>query len=194
MLDENERVILVDESDHSVDVGAKLGTHETGALHRAISVFVFNSSGELLLQQRAGCKYHSAGKWANTCCGHPRPGESCLAAAERRLFEEMGMHVDLEFGFKSRYQARLDNNMIENEIPYLFFGVSDDVPEPNPKEVSAFEYVGLEQIVLQLERDQERFSAWLIHYMDTHANRISSYRDMLVAEMQSTQRGASALA
>lgn len=194
MLDENEQVILVDESDHFFDFGPKIGTHESGALHRAISVFVFNTSGDLLLQKRAACKYHSAGKWANTCCGHPRPNESCASAAERRLFEEMGMHVELRFGFKSRYEARLENNMIENEIPYLFFGITDSPPAPNPDEVSAFEYVTLDQICDQMERESERFSAWLIHYMDSHANRISSYKDVLVAEMLSRQRGASELA
>lgn len=194
MLDENEWVILVDESDQSFEFGPKLGTHETGALHRAISVFVFNTSGELLLQKRAACKYHSAGKWANTCCGHPRPNESSQSAAERRLYEEMGMRVDLKFGFKSRYEARLDNDMIENEIPYLYFGVSDSLPQPNPDEVSAFEYVRLEHINDELKRDAGRFSAWLIHYMDSHTNRISSYRDVLVAEMLGRQSGASALA
>ncbi|MEL7545076.1 MAG: isopentenyl-diphosphate Delta-isomerase [Pseudomonadota bacterium] len=194
MLDEQERVILVDESDQTLDAGPKLGTHESGLLHRAISVFVFNGRGDLLLQQRADCKYHSAGKWANTCCGHPRPDETCQAAAERRLFEEMGMSVDLRFGFKSRYEAQLDNNMIENEIPYLYFGQTDAVPEANPGEVQAYKYLPLDKLRQEIDSNPEQFSVWLIHYMDSHENRLSSLNDMLLSERWSTQSDASSVA
>ncbi len=181
MQDHLERVILVDEDDKVLIDGPKLGTHEDGLLHRAFSVFVFNSVGELLIQQRAQCKYHSAGKWANSCCGHPRPDEDTLVAAERRLAEEIGLYVPLQYGFKSRYTAMLDNQMIENEIPYLYFGVSDALPVLNPDEVQDFAYVGLEELGHKIADNPDSFSAWLIHYMDSHAKRLRSHRDGMLA-------------
>ena len=91
-----ERVILVDENDNEIGTEEKLKAHQDAALHRAFSIFVFNSKGELLLQQRAKGKYHSAGLWSNTTCSHPRPGEDIADAAHRRLQEEMGFDCDLE--------------------------------------------------------------------------------------------------
>lgn len=88
MNDHAEQVILVDEADRAFSHGGKLQIHEEGLLHRAFSIFVFNDAGECLIQKRASGKYHSAGKWANSCCGHPRPGEPTAKAAGRRLTEE----------------------------------------------------------------------------------------------------------
>ena len=180
MQDHLERVILVDENDQVLLDGPKLETHEDGLLHRAFSVFVFNTAGELLIQKRPACKYHSAGKWANSCCGHPRPDEETQSAAERRLTEEIGLHVPLRYGFKSRYIAMLDNHMIENEIPYLYFGVSDALPVLNPDEVQDIAYVGLEELSQKITANPDSFSAWLIHYMDSHAKRLRSWRDRLL--------------
>lgn len=73
---DNEYVILVDENDHMIGTAEKIAAHKNPKLHRAFSIFVFNSRGELLIQKRAANKYHCPGLWANTCCGHPRPGES----------------------------------------------------------------------------------------------------------------------
>jgi len=194
MQDEQECVILVDEADRTLQSGPKLGTHVAGQLHRAISVFVFDSSGGLLLQQRADCKYHSAKKWANTCCGHPRPNESCQDAAERRLFEEMGLDLRLTYGFKSRYCAHLDNGMVENEIPYLYFALSDKLPSPNPSEVQAYQVMSLEQLRREIDNDPSDYSAWLIHYMDSHQKRLTCLRDSLLSQTRSRQREASTLA
>ena len=91
-----ERVVLVDTDDRPIGQMEKMEAHRKGLLHRAFSVFVFNKSGELLLQRRAPHKYHSGGLWTNTCCSHPRPGESVAEAAARRLQEEMGMSCRLQ--------------------------------------------------------------------------------------------------
>ena len=84
-------VILVDENDVPVGHMEKLEVHQKALLHRAFSIFIFNSNAEMLLHKRADKKYHSAGLWSNTCCSHPQPGENTLAAAEKRLQQEMGI-------------------------------------------------------------------------------------------------------
>ena len=83
----------------------KMEVHRKALLHRAFSVFIFNSRGEMLLQQRALRKYHSAGLWTNACCSHPKPGEDTLSAAEARLWFEMGFSTGLKkiFEFTRRF-------------------------------------------------------------------------------------------
>src|SRR5690606_36456296 len=115
-----EYVMLVDEQDHVVGTMEKIEAHRLGRLHRAISVFVFDGEQRLLLQQRALHKYHSPGLWTNTCCTHPRPGETALAAANRRLGEEMGLKGDLAFAFTFRYREPFDNGLIEHELDHVF--------------------------------------------------------------------------
>ncbi|HWL00253.1 MAG TPA: isopentenyl-diphosphate Delta-isomerase, partial [Parapedobacter sp.] len=114
-----EHVILVDEHDHAIGTMEKLTAHREGLLHRAISVFIFNDQGELLLQQRAAHKYHSADLWTNTCCSHPMPGETAMDAAHRRLGEEMRMKADLSFAFSFQYRAAFDNGLTEHELDHV---------------------------------------------------------------------------
>ncbi|MCR6639083.1 MAG: NUDIX domain-containing protein [Sporocytophaga sp.] len=80
--------------------------HQKGELHRAFSVFIFNSANELLLQKRATSKYHSGGLWTNTCCSHPAHGASIFEEAEKRLFEEMGFSTKLQKIFFIHLQSR----------------------------------------------------------------------------------------
>jgi isopentenyl-diphosphate delta-isomerase type 1 len=91
-------------------------------LHRAFPIFVVDARGHIVVQQRSPAKYHSGGLWANSCCGHPRCGERTIAAARRRLGEELGVTSALSFGFFARYQAALSNGMHENEFVYVYFG------------------------------------------------------------------------
>jgi isopentenyl-diphosphate delta-isomerase len=177
--DEFEQVILVDEADRALRDGDKWKIHQDGLLHRAFSIFVFNGAGECLIQQRAAGKYHSAGKWANSCCGHPRPGEATGAAAERRLEEEVGVRVPLTFGFKSRYVAYLDNDMIENEIPHLYFGRTADAPVLNPEEVQAVRWVSLETLAEEVAAQPDAFAAWLRHYITAHPAELAAWRDKI---------------
>ena len=138
-----EKVILVDKNDNQVGLMPKLEAHEKGILHRAFSVFIFNSKYELLLQKRASSKYHSGGLWTNTCCSHPREGEDILDAANRRLDEEMGIKTSLRKVFDFIYTAELDNNLIENEFDHVFYGVYDTDPILNKEEAEAVSYTHL---------------------------------------------------
>src|SRR5688572_11010720 len=123
-----EEVVLVDASDKVVGTMEKMEVHEKGLLHRAFSVFVFNSKRELLMQQRALQKYHSAGLWTNTCCSHPRPGEETISAAKRRLKEEMGLEIELESQFSFIYKTTFGNGLTEHEYDHVYFGFTDQPP------------------------------------------------------------------
>ena len=94
-----QNVILVNEKDEVTGTAEKMEAHQKGLLHRAFSIFVFNSGGEMLMQQRAPGKYHSGGLWTNACCSHPQPGEKTDAAARRRLKEEMGFETPIDRDF-----------------------------------------------------------------------------------------------
>lgn len=181
VLEKDERVILVDDEDRPIRDGDKIGTHLAGALHRAFSVFVFRSDGRLVIQKRADCKYHSRGLWANSCCGHPRPGEDSQSAAERRLTEEIGLSVPLHYGFTTRYRAELEGHMVENEIVRLFFGVCDAAPELNPLEACATRNVSLEALRDSIARERHIFAAWLLHYIDVHFQALRECRDRLLS-------------
>lgn len=155
-----ENVILVDSNDVVQGVMEKMQAHVTGSLHRAISVFVYNSKGEFLLQKRALEKYHSAGKWSNTCCSHPRPQESNIDAATRRLKEEMGLDCDLKEWFKFTYRAEFENGLVEHEFDHVFIGTTDVLPQPNPEEVASFRYITTEALISDIDRNPERYTPW----------------------------------
>ncbi|WGQ11755.1 isopentenyl-diphosphate Delta-isomerase [Pedobacter gandavensis] len=156
-----EEVILVDKNDNPIGTMPKLEAHLKGELHRAFSVFIFNSSGALLLQQRALDKYHSAGKWTNTCCSHPRPGELTADAAKRRLKEEMGMECELRPIFSFAYRAEVENGLVEHEFDHVYFGSSDTLPIPNPLEVADFKYISMEALELDLQNNKDSYTEWL---------------------------------
>ncbi|MEO1305315.1 MAG: isopentenyl-diphosphate Delta-isomerase [Pseudomonadota bacterium] len=181
VLDASERVVLVDERDSEIGIGAKLETHHRGALHRAFSIFLFNQTGETLVQRRALHKYHSGGKWANTCCGHPRPGEDICAAAERRLTEELGIKSKLQSSFLARYRAVLDGEMIENEIVHVHFGRALEPATPNPDEASEVAFVSLEGLRDGTAFPRSEQTAWLLHYLDHHFDELVAIRNRLMA-------------
>ena len=101
-----EQLILVDERNRATGSAGKTAIHRSGLLHRAFSIFMVDGRGRIVLQQRSREKYHSGGLWANSCCGHPRPGERTYPAARRRLGEELGVTGELSFGFFARYRGR----------------------------------------------------------------------------------------
>jgi isopentenyl-diphosphate Delta-isomerase len=157
----HDHVIVVDQHDRQVGTEPKLRAHVKGKLHRAVSVFVFDSSGEkLLLQRRAAHKYHSGGLWSNTCCSHPRPGESTIDAAHRRLREEVGFDCPLEFALTFRYRAEVAPALLENEIDHVFIGRADVTPAPDPAEVAALRWSALHDVVHDLGVNPQRYSAW----------------------------------
>ena len=155
-----EQVILVNEKDEPIGLMGKMEAHEKGLLHRAFSVFIFNSKQEVLLQQRAACKYHSPNLWTNTCCSHPREGESNLQAGERRLQEEMGMQVPLEEVFSFIYKAPFDNGLTEHEYDHVLVGYSDAQPQINPEEVASWKWLSLEAIKEDILQAPEQYTAW----------------------------------
>ncbi|WP_153800840.1 isopentenyl-diphosphate Delta-isomerase [Foetidibacter luteolus] len=155
-----ELVILVNEHDEELGAMEKMMAHEKAALHRAFSVFIFNSRGEMLLQQRAPEKYHSGGLWTNACCSHPRPGESIEAAAHRRLYEELGFKTPLDKIFEFTYRAVFDNGLTEYEFDHVFTGTHDGTVTPNNNEVSNYCYKPVEQIIQELQTQPHLYTAW----------------------------------
>jgi isopentenyl-diphosphate Delta-isomerase len=155
-----ELLILVDEDDQEIGVMEKMEAHRTGMLHRAFSVFIFDSSGHMLLQKRAVSKYHSGGLWTNACCSHPRPGEEVKVAAQRRLQEEMGITCSLMQLMRFKYKAYLDQGLIEHELDHVFIGYTDDQPVPNTNEVCDWDYYTMEELHKLLRLNPDLFTAW----------------------------------
>ncbi|MCB9183121.1 MAG: isopentenyl-diphosphate Delta-isomerase [Flavobacteriales bacterium] len=156
-----DEVVLVDEQDRAIGAMGKLQAHLEGKLHRAFSIFLFDASGRLLLQRRADTKYHSAGLWTNTCCSHPRPGESVDQAALRRLQEEMGISTALTEQFSFTYRAELENGLIEHELDHVLFGAWSGPPDPDPAEVSEWRYADADDLEEEMRLRPERYTFWL---------------------------------
>lgn len=157
----NERLILVDKHDNEVGLLDKVSVHREGVLHRAFSVFIFNSMGFLILQRRAMDKYHSPGLWSNTCCSHPRQGESTPEACSRRMVEEMGIKCSLTFAFTFTYRAQFENGLIEHEFDHVYFGKSDKIPKPEPQEVMDWKYISFSDLQKDILVHPENYTEWL---------------------------------
>lgn len=158
MLDE---VILVDSEDREVGTCEKLKAHQEGFLHRAFSIFIFNSKNEMLLHQRAHGKYHSGGLWTNACCSHPRPGESLQSATERRLQEELGFTCPIKPVGTLLYRAAMDKELIEHEFDHLFIGTYDGpIDRANPHEVALLRWISLSDLQQEINKQPEQFTAW----------------------------------
>lgn len=156
-----ELLILVDENDNETGSMSKLDAHVFGILHRAFSVFIFNQRGEILLQKRADNKYHSGGLWSNTCCSHPLKGEFMKEAVSKRLKEEMGIECVTEFQFSFIYKEVFENGLTEHELDHVYFGKSDDVPIPNPNEVTDWKYMYPGKLKEEMMYYPHKYSAWL---------------------------------
>ena len=159
---DDEPLVLVDADDRETGFLDKAAAHDgAGTLHRAFSLFVFNTNGELLLQQRAPGKRLWPGFWANTCCSHPRRGEAIGEAIHRRLVEELGFDCELEFLYKFEYHARYGEEGSEHELCHVFAGVSDAEPHVNATEISALRHVSPEALDAEMARDPAHFTPWL---------------------------------
>jgi isopentenyl-diphosphate delta-isomerase len=169
----DEPLILVDEDNRATGSCGKTDVHRAGLLHRAFSIFLVDERGRLVLQQRSAKKYHSGGLWANSCCGHPRPGERTATAARRRLREELGVSERLSFGFFARYQAPLDHGMHENELVYVYFGRLTAEPRPDPAEVADVAFLSCEEVKRRLGKNPTSFAFWFQHYFRNHAVEIA---------------------
>ncbi|MGB0402668.1 MAG: isopentenyl-diphosphate Delta-isomerase [Salibacteraceae bacterium] len=167
-------VILVDENDNPLGTMEKMLAHEKGVLHRAFSVFLFNSNNEILLQKRALNKYHAPGLWTNSCCSHQAVGESNVEAAKRRVFEELGIHVESKEAFTFTYRADMGNGLTEHEFDHVLIGAFEGECFPNSDEVMDYSYVSIENIELDMNQKPEKYTPWfrivfpkLIAYLQT---------------------------
>jgi len=155
-----KNVILVDENDKLMGIAEKMEAHEKGLLHRAFSIFVFNSRGEMLMQQRAIDKYHSGGLWTNACCSHPEPGEETAIAARKRLKEEMGFEIPVAKIFDFVYKATFDNGLTEYEFDHVFVGKYEGVVTYDKEEVMDVCYKSMPEISHSLKCQPEKYTAW----------------------------------
>lgn len=153
-------LILVNENDEPIGSMEKMEAHEKALLHRAFSVFIFNSEGKLLLQQRAFDKYHTPGLWTNTCCSHPFPGEETKEAAIRRLKEEMGMQLDLEYVTKFQYKVVFDNHLTEHEIDHVFVGYTNKLPIINKEEVNDYLHIEMNDLMADINKYPQKYTPW----------------------------------
>jgi isopentenyl-diphosphate delta-isomerase len=174
---DDEVLILVDADDREIGSMTKARCHEgDGTLHRAFSLFVFNRAGELLVQQRSASKKLWPLRWSNSCCSHPRHGETTDEAIHRRLAEELGIRSELHFLFKFQYQARYQNVGSENEVCSVYLGVSDDEVRPNSHEIAAWRWIAAEDLDEEMRSDASSFTPWFT----TEWERIRPrYRDLL---------------
>jgi isopentenyl-diphosphate Delta-isomerase len=161
-----EKVILVDEDDNAIGAMDKLEAHYKGVLHRAFSILIFNSKGELLLQKRSNKKYHSGGLWTNSCCSHPKPDEHIANAASNRLMHEMGIDLQPQFAYKFLYKTELDNNFTEHELDHVFTGVFDGTPMVNVDEVSDWKFISIEKLRADILKHPDNYTIWFRLIMD----------------------------
>ena len=155
-----EQVILVNEQDEQIGLMPKMEAHEKAVLHRAFSVFIFNSKNELMLQQRAAHKYHSPLLWTNTCCSHQRDGESNIEAGTRRLVEEMGFTTDLKEVTSFIYKAPFDNGLTEHEFDHVMTGFYEMDPDINKEEVEDWKWMPVDAVKSDIELNPEIYTAW----------------------------------
>jgi isopentenyl-diphosphate delta-isomerase len=153
-------VILVDKHDNQLGLMEKIEAHKKAVLHRAFSVFILNDNNELLIQQRALSKYHSPTLWTNTCCSHPRDGESVLDAGARRLKEEMGFQTKLDSLLSFIYRAKFDNGLTEHELDHVLFGYYNNDPSINKLEVMDWKWVNLDFLKNDIIASSELYTIW----------------------------------
>ena len=156
-----EELILVDAEDNETGYRSKGECHDgAGLLHRAFSVFLFDDSGRLLLQQRADSKRLWPGYWSNSCCSHPRRGESVVVATARRLHDELNIESDLEYVYKFSYQAQFDDIGSEHELCHVYVGKVQGVLQPNENEIQALRLVSADELELELNTAPDQFTPW----------------------------------
>ena len=163
-----EQLILVDESNRATGVAGKTAVHQRRAAASRVLDLHRRRARANAAAAAQPAKYHSGGLWANSCCGHPRPGERTVTAARRRLGEELGFDSPLSFGFFARYRTELDHGMHENEFVYVYFGRLHAPPRPDPAEVANVECLSVDEIGRRLRQKPDAFAVWFQHYFRRH--------------------------
>lgn len=172
-------LILVDEADREIGTLPKTEGHlGAGILHRAFSVFLFDTDGKVLIQERAPGKMLWPGFWSNSCCSHPRPGETTGAAAQRRVREELQLECRLSFLYKFRYQAAFGTVGSEHELCHVYAGYASGKASIDPLEIAAIRWVTPAELNLEIATDPERFSPWMkLEWQEITANHLDKILD-----------------
>ena len=157
-----EKLVLVDKNDNQIGLMPKMEAHQKGILHRAFSIFIFNSENQILLQKRSSNKYHSGGLWTNTCCSHPRDGENIIDAGSRRLSEEMGIKTELKQAFNFTYKAELENGLIEHEYDHVLIGEFNGSPILNKDEAEDWKWVSIEEVRKDIKENETDYTVWFV--------------------------------
>jgi isopentenyl-diphosphate delta-isomerase len=165
-------VVLVDSQDNELGKMEKLEAHEKGLLHRAFSIFLFNSKGEMLIQQRALSKYHSPGLWTNACCSHPAPNESIIQAGNRRLKEELGLTTELVDAFNFEYRETFENNLTEHELDHVLVGYSEQNPILNKEEAKGYRWITWANLLEEINLNPEDFTIWFKIILTKHIEKL----------------------
>jgi isopentenyl-diphosphate delta-isomerase len=165
-------VVLVDSQDNELGKMEKLEAHEKGLLHRAFSIFLFNSKGEMLIQQRALSKYHSPGLWTNACCSHPAPNESIIQAGNRRLKEELGLSTELVDAFNFEYRETFENNLTEHELDHVLVGYSEQNPILNKEEAKDYRWITWANLLEEINLNPENFTIWFKIILTKHIEKL----------------------
>ena len=173
---QEEKVILVDKDDNQTGLMPKMEAHVKGLLHRAFSVIIFNSKGEILLQKRASTKYHTPNLWSNTCCSHQREGEDNLSAGKRRLNEEMGFVTNLQNFSSFVYRVVFSNGLIEHENDHIMLGVFNGVPKPNPNEVDEWKWIDIDVLVQDMKINPDQYTAWFKIIMNNYHESLKKWK------------------
>lgn len=171
----DDLIALVNQDDVVTAFADKLDVHANGLLHRAFSVFIFNSQREMLIHRRASDKYHSPGLWTNACCSHLPQNFSMEDAVNNRLDYEMGISCNLAHLFTFHYTVNFDHGLIENEIDHVYCGFFDGIPRPNPTEVSEWKWENPENLYHQIKSSPGDYTYWFRYIMDNFSNKIKSY-------------------
>ncbi|MBD79506.1 MAG: isopentenyl-diphosphate delta-isomerase [Crocinitomicaceae bacterium] len=153
-------VVLVDQNDRPIATMDKIEAHQFGFLHRAFSVFIFNSKGEMLIHQRALSKYHCGGLWTNACCSHPRLNESTVVGAKRRLHEELGFTCNIRKVFDFVYKSEVGEGLVEHEFDHVFIGNYNGPVDANPNEIKAWKFANVEALKSDLKLHPDTYTPW----------------------------------
>ncbi|HLD24782.1 MAG TPA: isopentenyl-diphosphate Delta-isomerase [Patescibacteria group bacterium] len=158
----SELVVLVDDDNNPLGTADKDTVHTTDTpLHRAFSLFLFNSKNQLLLTKRAATKKTFPGVWTNTVCGHLAPSETTVDAAKRRLKDELGIeNVEIKEVAPYRYRFADKNGIVENEICPILIGNFDGDPKPRPNEVDEWKWMDRKDFLEEIQTNPSPYSPW----------------------------------
>ena len=158
---DDEMLVVVDENDKIIDYKSKIECHQgNGILHRAFSIFIFNSIGQIIMQKRSEQKLLWPLYWSNSCCSHPRKGESLDTAIHRRLEEELGFDTNLNYLYTFQYQAKFKDVGSENELCAVYIGMSDEQVRVNKNEIAEWRFIDPEELTKEVDDTPDQFTPW----------------------------------